>query len=163
MEAREMNDSQITLQGWLGGDVRLHQAGAAQVAQFRVASTPRRFSRTSESWSDGETQWYTVKAWRGLADHCHRSLRRGDPVVVHGRLEVRRWVNAAGVEVTDLEVDAAFVGHDLNRGVSSFTKTVRMVPVGRTAEEAEPSGPDETDDTRRPPAGGVEEVVGVPA
>ena len=84
-----MNDSHITLQGWLGGDVRLHQAGETTVAQFRLACTPRRFSRRTDSWSDGETQWYTVRAWRGLGEHCERSLRRGDPVVVHGRLHQR--------------------------------------------------------------------------
>jgi single-strand DNA-binding protein len=135
-----MNESHITLQGWLGGDVRLHQAGESQVAQFRLGCTPRRFSRKSDSWSDGETQWYTVRAWRGLGEHCERSLHRGDPVVVHGRLEVHRWVNANGHEVTDLEVDATFVGHDLNRGVSTFTKTTRLptAVAPASAEETQP-------------------------
>lgn len=119
-----MNESMVTFQGWLGGDVRTQQAGNAVVARFRVASTPRRFNRSTGEWHDGPTQWYSVSAWRGLGEHCAASLRRGDPVVVHGRLTQSSWVNQEGVEMTSLEVDASFVGHDLNRGTSDFTRTV---------------------------------------
>ena len=120
-----MNDSTITVRGWLGGDVTLRRAGDVPVASFRVACTPRRFNRRTETWSDGTTQWYSVTAWRGLGENCAASLRRGDPVVVSGRLELRPYVNGNGVEVTSLEIDAAHVGHDLARGTSVFTRTPR--------------------------------------
>lgn len=118
-----MNETTVTLQGWLGTDVVVRQAGDAVVATFRVGCTPRRYQRKTDSWVDGDTQWYTVNAWRGLAENCDRSLRRGDPVVVHGRLNAQTWSNSAGVEVTSFEVDAMLVGHDLSRGFSAFTKT----------------------------------------
>lgn len=117
-----MNETFVTLSGWLGSDVSLRQAGGVPVASFRVASTPRRYSRRTESWEDCDTQWYSVNVWRALADNCDRSLRRGDPVVVHGKLSARSWTNKDGVEVTSFEVEAAFVGHDLNRGTSSFER-----------------------------------------
>ncbi len=117
-----MNETMVTLQGWLGGDVVVRRAGEAQVASFRVACTPRRYRKQTDEWVDGETQWYSVNAWRGLAENCERSLRRGDPVVVHGRLNAQTWTNSAGVAVTSFEVDALLVGHDLNRGTSRFTK-----------------------------------------
>ncbi len=117
-----MNESMVTFQGWLGGDVRTQQAGGAVVARFRVASTPRRLNRSTGEWHDGPTQWYSVSAWRALGEHCAASLQRADPVVVHGRLTQSSWVNQEGVEVTSLEVDALFVGHDLNRGSSVFTR-----------------------------------------
>jgi single-strand DNA-binding protein len=120
-----MNESMVTFQGWVGADVRLRSAGGVPVASFRVACTPRRFNRTQQEWSDGPTQWFTVNAWRALAEHCADSLRRGDPVVVHGRLGQSTWVNSEGVECTSVEVEASFVGHDLTRGRSSFTKTER--------------------------------------
>jgi single-strand DNA-binding protein len=131
-----MNESMVTFQGWLGADVRSRQAGGATVTSFRVASTPRRLNRTSGEWRDGPTQWYTVNAWRALGEHCATSLRRGDPVVVHGRLTQSTWVSTDGVEMTSLEVDASFVGHDLNRGTSEFSRAG-----GRAATEppAEPS------------------------
>lgn len=117
-----MNESMVTFQGWLGADVKTRSAAGALVASFRVASTPRRYNRSTQEWSDGPTQWFSVNAWRSLGDHCASSLRRGDPVVVHGRLTQSTWVNSEGVEVTSLEVDATFVGHDLNRGRTVFTR-----------------------------------------
>jgi single-strand DNA-binding protein len=115
-----MNETYVTLSGWLGGDVAVRHAAGVPVATFRVASTPRRYQRRTDSWEDGDTQWYTVNAWRGLAENCDSSLRRGDPVVVHGKLSAHVWTNKAGIEVTTFEVEAAFVGHDLNRGTSQF-------------------------------------------
>jgi single-strand DNA-binding protein len=117
-----MTDTFVTLHGWLGGDVQVRSAGDTQVASFRLGCTPRRYQRRSDSWVDCPTQWYTVSAWRALGANCRDSLRRGDPVVVHGRLEARAWVNGAGVEVTSMEVEATSVGHDLSRGVSRFLK-----------------------------------------
>lgn len=157
-----MNETYVTLCGWLGGDVTLREAGGAPVATFRVASTPRRFQRRTGTWEDGDTQWYRVNAWRALAENCDRSLRRGDPVVVHGKLSARVWTSKAGVEVTTFEVEAAFVGHDLNRGTSAFQrrKPGAVTPVGeqspppadmavqRSGDEAEgqPAEPGETPD-----------------
>ncbi|GAB6985754.1 single-stranded DNA-binding protein [Nocardioides pyridinolyticus] len=121
-----MNDCTITVRGWLGADVVQRDAGGVPVASFRLACTPRKFNRRTESWSDGETQWYTVSCWRGLAENCMKSLRRGDPVVVHGRLQVRPYVNSNDVEVISFEIDAVHVGHDLSRGTSVFTRAPRQ-------------------------------------
>jgi len=117
-----VNETFVTLSGWLGGDVTLRQAAGVPVASFRVASTPRRYQRRTDTWEDGDTQWYAVNAWRALAENCDRSLRRGDPVVVHGKLSAHVWTNKAGLEVTTFEIEAAFVGHDLNRGTSTFER-----------------------------------------
>jgi single-strand DNA-binding protein len=130
-----MSDSMITIRGWLGADVTLRAVGEVPVASFRLACTPRRFNRRTETWSEGLTQWYTVTAWRALADNCAASLRRGDPVVVHGRLETRTYVNANDVEVLSFEIDAVHVGHDLSRGTSAFTRTQREEA---TTEEVKP-------------------------
>ena len=42
-----MNETYVTLSGWLGGDVTLREAGGRPVASFRVASTPPRYQRTA--------------------------------------------------------------------------------------------------------------------
>ena len=130
-----MSDSTITIRGWLGADVTQRQVGDVSVASFRLACTPRKYNRRTDTWSDGLTQWYTVTAWRALADNCAASLRRGDPVVVHGRLETRTFVNANNVEVLSFEIDAVHVGHDLSRGTSAFTRTQRD-PASPEVEEA---------------------------
>ncbi len=127
-----MNEPLVTLTGWLGGDVSRREVGDAVVASFRVASTPRRYQKQTEEWVDRDTQWYTVNVWRALAENCARSLHRGDPVVVHGRLNAQVWKNSAGLEVTSFEVDAIFVGHDLNRGTSAFTRAAGAGSAGGT-------------------------------
>jgi single-strand DNA-binding protein len=132
-----MYDSTITVRGWLGGDVDLRRAGDVPVASFRLACTPRKFNRRTENWSDGDTQWFTVTCWRGLGENVAASLRRGDPVVVQGRLELRKYVNSNDVEVESLEIDASAVGHDLARGTSQFSRTPKQAPVApETAAEA---------------------------
>ncbi|WP_300403900.1 single-stranded DNA-binding protein [Nocardioides sp.] len=117
-----LNDTMVTLQGHVGGTVTLRQAGETNVANFRVACTPRRFQRSTDEWVDGATQWYSVSAWRHLGEHCARSLATGEPVIVHGRLSTSTYTNKDGVEVTGLEIEALLVGHDLSRGITSFSK-----------------------------------------
>jgi single-strand DNA-binding protein len=119
-----MNETYVTMRGWLGSDVRHRQAGDAPVADFRLGVTPRYFDAKQSAWADGPTQWYTVKAWRQLADNCRDSLRRADPVVVHGRLGQASWVKD-GVERTAFEVTAVSVGHDLALGTSQFRREAR--------------------------------------
>lgn len=143
-----MNDTLITLQGNLGGDVEVRPAGQSRVATFRVACTPRIYQRKTDAWVDGDTQWYRVNAWRALADHCERSLRRGDPVFVHGRLRAQTWTNSAGIEVTSMEVEATVVGHDLNRGTSEFTRAQK----GATAPGSDPLTPAEGGDETPTPS-----------
>ena len=131
-----MHDTLVTLQGNLGGDVRFHETAKGQVAHFRVGASPRWLDRETGEWVSGETTWYAVTAWRGLARNCADSLRRGDPVVVHGRLSQRSWANN-GNQGVDLEVRASFVGHDLNRGRSTFTR-VRPASSDTAVQPVEP-------------------------
>lgn len=115
-----MNDTQITLTGWVGTDVTLRQVGESQhVASFRVASTPSRF-RDGE-WVKGTTSWHTVKAWNRLALHVAGSIRSGDPVVIQGRLVADVW-EREGTSTTSYEIVASAVGHDLTHGTSAFTR-----------------------------------------
>jgi single-strand DNA-binding protein len=116
-----MHETLVTLQGNLGGDVRFHETAKGPVAHFRVGATPGWFDRETDRWVNGPTTWYSVTAWRQLARHCAQSLTRGDAVVVHGRLTMREWASN-GSQGVDLEVNAVFVGHDLNRGTTVFTK-----------------------------------------
>lgn len=120
-----MNDTTITLTGWLGGDPDVREHNGVTVANFRVASTPRHYNRETGVWEDGETQWFSVAAWRTLGEHCAQSLRRGDAVVVHGRFSVENWTTRTGMKATTFEVEALTVGHDLNKGTALFARTSR--------------------------------------
>ena len=111
-----MNETMVTLQGYSAATCMLRQAGEHAGRQLpgrlHAAAVPAQDRRVGRR----RDQWYTVNAWRDLGEHCSRSLRRGDPVVVHGRLSQRSYVNKNNVEVTALEVEALLVGHDLSKG-----------------------------------------------
>lgn len=136
-----MNDTLITFHGWAGSEVRHRTAKDVSVATVRVAATPR--VRRDGEWVDGETTWYSVTAWRTLADHLHGSVRKGDPVIVHGRLRTETWHPEGGAASTTLHVDALLVGHDLTRGLSHYVKTRRndAAPSERSPEAAPAADP----------------------
>lgn len=118
-----MNESYVTLQGWVGGDVDLREVGDTQCASFRVGSTPR--YNKGGTWVDGQTSWFTVNCWRALGKNVAESVKRGDAVVVHGRVRVDVWEREGQPSSVTWVVDATFVGHDLNRGTARFAKTPR--------------------------------------
>lgn len=125
-----MNDTQITLAGWIGGDVTLREVTDGRaVATFRMACTPTRY-RDGERVK-GTTSWHTVKAWNRLGRHVAASLTSGDPVVVHGRLVADVW-ERDGKPQTSFEVVASAVGHDLSFGTTVLT---RPVPVADAATD----------------------------
>ena len=46
-----MNETYVTLRGWLGGDVRHRLAGDTPVAEFRLGVTPRYFDSSAPTGS----------------------------------------------------------------------------------------------------------------
>jgi single-strand DNA-binding protein len=119
-----MNESFVRVQGWVGTDVDLRDAGETQVASFRLGSTPR-YNRGG-AWVDGHTSWYTVNCWRTLARNVKESVRRGDAVVIHGRVRVDVWEREGLPSTVQWVVDATFVGHDLTKGTSRFQKAAQV-------------------------------------
>ncbi|WP_435885651.1 single-stranded DNA-binding protein [Streptomyces lydicus] len=128
-EGISVNDTMVTLVGNAATAVEHRQTTAGvTVARFRLAATSRRWDKAQERWTDGETSFYTVRSWRGLADNVAASVAVGEPLVVQGRLRLRegeqpperggqRWFSA--------EVDAVAIGHDLSRGTAAFRRVVR--------------------------------------
>ncbi|EXF25093.1 single-stranded DNA-binding protein [Nesterenkonia sp. AN1] len=113
----------ITVRGFLGGEVEeFTTLQGLPISNFRLGCTPRRFDRKTEQWVNGETNWYTVSAFRQLAQNVKSSLHKGDPVLVTGRLRVRQWENEKGQRGTSVEIDAEAIGYDLTFGSGSFTR-----------------------------------------
>ena len=105
------------------------------ITSFRLAASQRRFDRVQNKWIDGETNWYTVSAFRQLAINASTSLSKGDRVVLTGKLRVRDWDNGERAG-TAVEVEAEALGHDLSWGSSSFTRTVLVREVDESSASA---------------------------
>ena len=127
-------DSHVDLAGFVASEPSFKRLeNGTSTAKLRVAYTERRFSRETGEWADGPTSFVTVLCWRTLADNVAISLRKGEPVVVRGRLRVREYEGKDGSSRIAVEVDASSVGHDLSRGVAHFSRTRRAA--GETAAE----------------------------
>ncbi|MCA1835199.1 MAG: single-stranded DNA-binding protein [Actinobacteria bacterium] len=109
-----MNETTVTLVGNLTADpeLRFTSSGTA-VANFTVATTPRTFDRASGEWKDAEALFLRCTLWRQPAEHLAESLRRGDRVIVVGRLKQRSFETRDGDKRTVIECDATEVGASL--------------------------------------------------
>ena len=125
MREQRMNTTSITIVGNVVDDVvcKPTQNGQSR-ASFRVASTQRRKDRETGQWVDGHKFFVSVICWRELAENAALSLRKGDPVVVTGRIHSRQYVKEESNHVA-YEVDPESIGHDLARGTAVFSKRRR--------------------------------------
>ena len=141
-------DSMIWMSGNVGSDVEFRTVRDGLVyADFRLGCTPR-YWRDGE-WMDAATTWITVNCNQGLAENVRASIRKGDAVVVVGRLRTSRWNDNDGVVHERLQLEATIIGHDLSRGVTSFQRTSRAPAAeDAPAKEVAPDGADETDQTK---------------
>ena len=122
-----MNEITTTVFGNIASEPRhLITPQGAPLTSFRMASTTTRFDQGLQGYVDGHTTWLTVSCWRGLAFNAAASLRKGQPVIVHGALHVRDWQDGdrSGREV---ELHAVSIGHDLRRGRADFARVTRPV------------------------------------
>lgn len=121
-----MLDNTVIVVGNLAADPEYRRLdNDVEVTNFRVGSTKRRFDKATSAWVDGQTSWWRVSCWRGLAANTAASLRRGDRVVVVGRVRTTSWEKEDGRSGTTVEVEADAVGHDLAWGTSTFQRVVR--------------------------------------
>lgn len=129
-----LNDAHISLTGYVATQPVMKEVSTGTTnLTMRVAWTPRRLDRTTGEWVDGNTSYLTVICWRRLAGNVATCLRKGDPVVVKGRLSVRNYDDKDGVARIAVEVEASSIGHDLSRGVAQFQRV--RPQTGLTAAE----------------------------
>ena len=93
------------------------------ITSLRMAASHRKFDRTQNKWVDGDTNWYTVTAFKQLAINIAGAVAKGERIIVTGKLRVRDWDNGERAG-TSVEIEATSVGHDLNWGTSVFTRTI---------------------------------------
>ncbi|WP_182113477.1 MULTISPECIES: single-stranded DNA-binding protein [unclassified Actinotalea] len=117
----------VTVVGWVATPPKEIHGTGVPYTSFRLATTPRRFDSRTGGWADGRTEWITVKAFRDVAHNVAESVRKGDPMLVHGRLQTEEWQGENGPRTT-LVLEASALGHDLTRGRTRFARVVRTAP-----------------------------------
>ncbi|MEZ2371054.1 single-stranded DNA-binding protein [Arthrobacter sp. RCC_34] len=121
----------ITVRGFVAGDVRPGTTnGGVNTANFRLGSTDRHYDRATQQWVDGDTNWFTVQAYRQLAGNIAGSVKKGQRVVVMGRLKLRQWERDGRV-YNVAQIDAESIGHDLSWGTANYQRSVAQQPANR--------------------------------
>jgi single-strand DNA-binding protein len=108
------NETFVTVIGNLTADpeIRFTPSGAA-VANFTIASTPRKFNKQTNEWDDGDTLFMRCTAWQEMAENVVESLIKGTRVVAYGRLEQRSYEDREGNQRTVVEMRVEEVGPSL--------------------------------------------------
>jgi single-strand DNA-binding protein len=121
-----MNDAIVTVIGFLAAEP-MHRitASGASFMSMRVGSSVRRYDREAGVFREETPSYFTVNCWRALAENLSLcDLKRGDPVVVTGRLRIREYEKDGALRHST-EVEAVTLGFDLSRGVAHFQRVMR--------------------------------------
>lgn len=118
-------DSTITLVGNLTRDpvLRVTSTGVA-VAELGLAVNRR--WQANDGDAREHTSYFSVVAWRALAEHVAASLHKGDLVMVTGRPEQRSWQTDSGERRSTMEVVADDVGPSLRWATATIERTARL-------------------------------------
>ena len=113
---------EVTIQGTVAtAPVLTRQEGKKPYCRFRVAASYGQM--VSGNWVNCDALWFTAKAWADLAEHLAQSFKRGDPVILCGRLGEEHWMRS-GQRVSSMVLHLHCAGHDLTRGEAHYTKVV---------------------------------------
>lgn len=117
-------ETPITMIGNVVNDVELRfTSSGTAVANFRVASTPRKFNRQTNQWEDGDPLFLGVAVWREQAENVAESIRKGMRVIVVGRLTQRQYEDSNGQKRSSYDIQADEVAPSLLRATAAVTKT----------------------------------------
>jgi single-strand DNA-binding protein len=151
-----IHDAQVNLAGYVATEPKFRKvAGDTSSLKLRVAYTSRRRDRETGEWTDGPTSFVNIQCWRTLAENVHMSVHKGEPVLVMGRLQIRRFEDAEGAQRTAVEIEAMSVGHDLARGVAKFSRTRWPTAADATVAADEPGSGDGMENGDAVPGDGV--------
>ena len=97
--------NKVMVIGNLGADPEMrYTADGAAVTNFRIAAS--RNYTGSDGERKEETEWFSIVAWRKLAELCSQYLQKGRRVYVEGRLQTRSWEGQDGQKRYTTEVIA---------------------------------------------------------
>lgn len=105
----------ITIVGRIG---HTPEAVGTNGLRFRVATNDRVKNDATGAWEDKNTSWWTVKAWRTLAEQSKAVLKKGQEVIIVGTIYEENWTDSSGQKRTSFEINAdtiAVTTHSLTK------------------------------------------------
>jgi single-strand DNA-binding protein len=94
--------NQIIIEGNLGSDPELKAVRDETLSSFSLAHTPRK--KVNGQYEDGETIWFRVTFWNSKSDSVIDNLKKGDRIVVIGKVNQSTYKTKDGETKTSLEI-----------------------------------------------------------
>jgi single-strand DNA-binding protein len=98
-----MANPMITIVGRVGSEP---ETIGSNGLRFRVATNDRVKNDTTGEWEDKNTSWWTIKAWRTLAEQSKAVIKKGMEVIIVGKIYEESWTDKEGVKRTSYEINA---------------------------------------------------------
>lgn len=119
-------ETPLTVVGNLTADPELrYTRDGAPVANFTIASTPRRFDRDRREWVDGDALFMRCQVWRDGAENVAETLRKGMRVIAKGNLVQRSYETRTGEKRTVVELVVEDIGPSLRFATAVVTRAPR--------------------------------------
>lgn len=118
-----MSAASVTLVGRAAAQPQVSVGTTGDRVSFRVVATERYFDKSLNDWVNGDEFGVTVVCWRTLGTAVLTTVRKGDPVIVSGRIATRRFEKNGATQYFT-EVKADFVGLDVAKAGSRFTRNL---------------------------------------
>lgn len=96
--------NRVTLFGRLGRDpeTRFTGGGHWAVANFSIATDETYKDRNGEKQK--KTEWHKIVAWGKTAEIVQQYLKKGNAVLIEGKLQTREWQDKEGVKRYTTEI-----------------------------------------------------------
>jgi single-strand DNA-binding protein len=113
-----MSNPTVTIVGRIGQDP---EAVGSNGLRLRVATNDRVKNDSTGEWEDKNTSWWTVKAWKRLAEQSMDVLKKGQEVIIIGKVYEENWTDKEGTKRTSYEINAESIA------VTTFSLTKKTV------------------------------------
>lgn len=125
-----MDTNIVTITGNLTRDPELKygQRGNA-VARFGLAYNRRWFDKTKNDYTE-EVSFFNVVAFAAVGENAVDTLRKGDRVVVTGRLQQRSWETDNGEKRSSVEIIADELAPSLRWATATVVRNEKRETVG---------------------------------
>jgi single-strand DNA-binding protein len=92
----------VTLVGRIGQNPEPIGSGI----RMRLATNDRVKNESTGQWEDKDTSWWTVKAWKSVADSAKNIIRKGQEVIIVGNMREENWTDKDGNKRVSYEIIA---------------------------------------------------------
>jgi len=125
--------NKVIIMGNISNEVELKQTqGGTSVCSFNVA-----VGRYSKDPREAKTDFFTVVAWQQKAEFVSRYFKKGQAILVCGRLENREWTDKNGNKRISTEIIAEEISFAGNKESSTEAKNEAYTPTAYSTQNSQ--------------------------